>query len=832
MCEGLLRLTVDRIFPAPQSPTLNVDGDDERLDSDTPKRVGTPEPGSGGEDQANQVHLFGKWRPITTQSPPGSKKEQYETSSSSLDDNPIIDTCVGARNPSAHVFSLRGRHLTRRSLARAERGVREATAVKVLSTWWRSTAEERRTTRSRKLCAIAEINKWVVKMIAQRRALQAKSERSATVIQTIWRQASARKSEARNLATACIIVQTMWRRWQLIQRCNSRRIQRKVSSRFQTWAGDLLSRRRKAGKTILRAVISLTTRLKGKRYATAVVTRQLKMACTRRRRSRLQLQRFARMPCLLKVRLAALSSARIACVCSKAANIVVRAVRRNAVQSSTLRATLAARTLQCWSRRMLRRWKARFAATLMIQQAWRRAKQRRISALGKLSCFVEDHSRGYSLAVAGESPPETVAKATAAAEWSINAPVCAIALGKVASDGHQQGSTSVGIPVLDVSGSGNLGTFFPRSQVNGTKKAGDSPSPRCSTPTYRTAEEHVTGSLPVAVDGEYDTSPSSSNELLSLATTTREGWTDPDLCLAEGDMQSCHSHSSGDCVLSYNEGHCRTVVPTRGSGPYSGTISCQMSNGCTDGGEDGQRSRRLTRRTVGPRKGKPRTTHERSGGILSLEDILPNLRRRRQNSLLEGKRCGRSEVLRQHKHVRHTTIKGNKLQRLGDTPATSGDYCSDTGCPYPPAGGAQPINTHAPCSMRKLTQRALGKADARIKLASHGFGGRNNRDKTAGSIDCAPPPFSFGFLVAPQNDIHRPRIGRNCTRTAKTISGLASAKRHSREGTPSRSARTTDNAKGGVGAMGVRHGSTMLRGRGGSIRCKGGVLEMLAFLEG
>lgn len=825
MCEGLLRLTVDHIFPTPQSSTSNVDVDDESLDSDTPTSFDTPEPAGGSEDQANQVHLFGKWRLITTPTPSGWKTEHSETPSASLDGNPITDTRVGAINASAQVFSLRGRHLTRRSLARVERGVREATAVKMLVTWWRSTAEERRIMRLRKMRAIAEISKWVVKVIARQRALWAISERSATAIQKLWRRASARMSEARNLASACIIVQTMWRRWQLNQRCSSRRLQRKVSSRFQTWARALLFRRRKARKSILREVILLRTRQKRERHTIAVIVRALKMACNRRRRSRLQLQRFARIPCLLKVRLAALCSARVACVCSKAATIVARAIRRNAAQSFTVRVTLAARTLQCWCRRILRKWKARVAATLMVQRAWRQAKRRRIRVSEKLRCMVDAHFHGFSLAVAGASPLETSVKAAAAAELLTNAPVCAVALGKVTS-------TSAGVPVLDASGSRILGAYFPRSQVNGIIKPGDSPSPRCSTPTYSTAEEHVTGSLPVPADGEYETSPSFSNEMLSSATTTCEGSTDPDLCLADGGIQSCHSHSSGDCVLSCNEGYCKTVVPTRRPGSYSGTAtSYQRSNQCADGVKDGQRPRPLTPRTVDPKKGQPRATHERSGAILSLEDILPYLKRRRQDPFLKGKRRGRSEGLRQQKPARHMPKRGNKLQGLGDTPTTTSDYCSDAGFPYPPAGGAQPINTRSPCGMRRLT-RALGKVDTGIKLASHDFSGINHRGKAAGNTDCASPPSSLGFRVAPLGDAHNtPSIGRNCTRAGKTTSRFASAKRHSRQGPTSSSARTTGNAKRGVGAAGVGHGSTMFRGRGSNIQCKGGVLEMLAFME-
>lgn len=833
MCEGLLRLTVDRIFPAPQSSTLSADVDNESLDSDTPERTGIlPEAGSGGEAQANQVHIFGKWRPVTTTTPSCPNKEHSETLSSYLDSKPVLDARVVAVNPSAQGFSLRGRHLTRRSLARAERGVLEVTAVQVLTAWWRSIAEERRKIRSRKLRAIAEINTWVARLITRRRALRACFERSASVIQVLWRRASARMSKARNLATACILVQTMWRRWQLDQRCSARLFRSKVSSGLQTWARAVLSRRQKAKRIIIRAVITATTRQKGKRHAAAVIVGGLKMACNRRRRSRLQLQRFARMPCLLQVRLTALSSARIAHVESIAATIVARAIKRGVARAIFIRATLAVRTLQCWSRRMLQRWKDQYAATVMIQQAWRQAKQRRIRATGKLSCMTDIHlRRDFSLGVAEDAPLKCEA-ATAAEVSTTNTPVCAVALGKVTSDGHQHDSTPVGVAMLDVSGSWTLGSFIPHSQVDGTIQPG-SQCPRIYSPAHNTAEKHVTRSLLVPVDdGEYDTSLAFCNELLSLATTAREGWTDPALCLGNGGMQICHSHSCRDSHHSYNEGHCGTAVITiRGPGSNSGTTSCQRSNGCDAGVEGGQRSRRRpTPRTTGPKQSW--ATHER---ILELEDILPNLKHHRHDTLLEGKRRGRSELLRQYEEsdgIWHTTKRINGCRGLGD--ATSDGYCCDMRFPYPPAGGAQPISTRAPC-MRRLTQsrRTPRKADDGFRPACQAFREANHRGKEAGSIDCAPPPSSSGIRLASQDGARNPSIGRNRKPTAQTVSGFTSAKHHSRKGPPSRSARAKDRAKRGVGVQDFRYNSTMLRGRGGSIRYRGdgGVLEMLAFME-
>lgn len=811
MCEGLLRLTVDRIFPAAQSSTSNVGVDHESLASETPRRTGTPEVGRGREEQANQVHLFGKWRPITTTTPSGSKKEQSETLSSSLDGKLALDTRVSVRNPSAQVFSLRGRHLTRRSLARAERGVREATAVKVLTAWWRSTAEERRKKRCRKLCAIAEINTWIAKLIVPRRAQRANSERSASVIQALWRQASVRMSETRNLVTACIVVQTMWKRWQLNQRCSSRRIHRKVSSGLHAWARAVLCRRQKAGKTIYRAVIAATMRQKGKRHAAAVIVGGLKMACNRRRRSRVQLQRFARMPCLLQVRLAALFSARVSRVHNKAATIVARAVRRGLTRSCIIRATLAVRTLQCWSRKILRRWKDRYAATVMIQQAWRQAKQRRIRSIGKLGCMADDRFRRPS-----KNP--AVAVAAAAVVSTTNAPVCKVALGKVASD---------------VSRSWSVGTFIPRSSFEGTTTARSLQSTRSSTRTYSTAKEHVTRGLPVAFDGEHETSLASGNELLSPATTTRGESTDPDLCLGGGGMQTCHSHSFGDSILSYNEGRCRTVVTIREPGSYPGTTTS-----CDPTVENGERLRCSTPRTVGPKKEKVSATQEPSGGILHIEDILPNFIRYRENTLLEGKRHGRCEVHRQHiqsNGVRHTTKRVNESGGLGDAPAATGDYFRHMGFPYPPAGGAQPINTRTSC-IRRLArrQKALGKADASTKPVSHTFSGRNHRGIVTGSTDCSPSPLRFGFLVGPRDVTHKPSTGRNRIPTAKPVSWFTSAKCHSRRSQSSRPVRATDVTKRRVGMQSFRRGSTTLRDRGGSIRCKGdsgGVLEMLAFME-
>ncbi|CBN79245.1 tubulin-tyrosine ligase family protein [Ectocarpus siliculosus] len=207
MCEGLLRLTVDRMFPALQPPSSCGGVDPESNDSDSLK-------------QAEDQHCSGKWRPICP---------------STVGHESVVDVGQSIGRPSAEVLSLRGQHLTKKGLARAERGVREATAANVLRAWWLSRADECRETRSKKSHAIAEISPWIIRLIARRRrrALQAKKERSVRVIQAGWRRASARMLETRShiaRVAVCVVLQTMWRRRKLERCYRFRQTRCKVSS--------------------------------------------------------------------------------------------------------------------------------------------------------------------------------------------------------------------------------------------------------------------------------------------------------------------------------------------------------------------------------------------------------------------------------------------------------------------------------------------------------------------------------------------------------------------------------------------------------------------------
>lgn len=771
MCEGLLRLTVDRIFPAPPPPASNVDTSMDASGAASCSKV-----------QVKQARHFGKWRAITKVPPSSShKQKQCETSSPS-------DARGGVRNPNAQVFSLTGRHLTRRSLTRAERGVREATAVKVLTVWWRSIADACRKTRSRKLWAMVQISAWVIKIVSRRRrkALRSKLERSARVIQARWRRATEVRRLAARMA-ACVVVQTVWRQRQCIRRCTSRRVRRRVFTGLQSWARLIVSRRQTmARKTIIRAIIAAMTRCASKRYAAAVIMRGLEITCNRRRQSRLRLQRFARTACLLRVRLAALSLARVDRVQSGAATTIAWAFRRSLTRSAIVRAAFAARALQSWSWRVLWRWEKRFTSTVIIQQAWR---QRRIRQL---------------LAVAEQQPRKSSVKTVAAEPaTATNVRVCAVDQGEFMARDD--------VAVLDTSGSEKVGQVSPpRRQANSLPLAGYSDASYCSLPD-RSVEEENTHSLRVPVHGGNGTSLALCNQLVSPATTARENWSDPDLCLADGGAQS--SHVSEDGSLSYNETHCATMVTARGSTFLSG---------------------RSNPRTARRKGGDAMAIDETSGGILDLENILPDfIKRRQRSSLSKGKHRGWSEVSRQSmqfKGIRYRTIADGS-RGLGDGWVTPDVRSRDEGLPYPPAGGMQPIDTRAQWTTRRWarTQGSEGRVGVAMKPAPGVLNQGNHRGEEAGSSHCEPRPLNSRCRSASRGDDHNSRLGWNRVPAKEVSSGRTGTKsRRSRVGLSSRHAAAKNNAKKEVGVRGAEDSL------GSSIRWKGesgGVLEMLAFME-
>lgn len=818
MCEGLLRLTVDRIFSAPPPPVSNADHDGTRFDSsDTQTSTDAP-PGDGarhGKVQGKQArHHSGKWRPITQKADPSTPHKQHPPELSST-----RDAGGGLRNPSAQVFSLTGRRLTKRTLARAERGVREATAAKVLAVWWRSLADECREAQSRKLRAIAEISAWVTKTVARRRRkalARSRSERSARVIQARWRRAA----EFRRLAArtaVCVVVQTVWRQRRRKRRRASRRARQRASSGLKRWARLILSRRQDmARETILRAVSAATTRHASKRRAAAVIVRALETTCDRRRQSRLRLQRFARTSCLLRARLAALSLARVDRVRNGAATILARAFRQALARSATVRAVFAACILQSWHRRLLRRRETRHASVVTIRQAWEQRGTRRLSAEAQ-----QPPRKGAARTTATESPTTAT-----------NAPACyAVVPGKLAV------VVPDGAAALEPPGSTNVGQLSPRSkEANSVPLAGHSYASRSSPSPERPAEEKNTRVLRVAIDKDGDNWMSSAvcDELLvvSPATTARENWSDPDLCLADGGgVRSCRSHVSGDGdSSSYNETCCATAVITTAprSPPLSGRTSTRRAA-----------ADRTQRRKEKPPDGSP------AGDILDLEDILPDILRRRQreNPLAESGHHGWSDEGSRHLT---TKVKGTRYRPTADgfrgmldhgrvTPA----FCISRGerLPYPPAGGTHPINTRPQqlVSPRGSARARMGKGRAGVateQRAPELSYRRSHRGEAGGSFPPGSRPRNSGCRGAPKGDDHNSGLGRNGTPAWEFPAGPTGASKSSRlrVGPASRRVSAKRSAKRGAGMRGATRdslGSSGVRWKGGS----GGVLGMLAFME-
>lgn len=744
--------------------------------------------------QGQQARHFGKWRPITTAPQSGShKRNPSETSSPS-------DARGGVRHPSAQVFSITGRRLTRRSLARAERGVREATAARVLTVWWRSIADECREARSRKIWATARVSAWVTKVVArrQREALRSRTERSARVVQARWRRATEiRRLAAR--AAACVVVQRVWRKWQRERRYTYRRVRRNVLLSLQSWARSILSRRQNtARKTIARAVTAAMTRHASKQHsAAAVILRGLEKACNRRRQSRLRLQRFARTPCLLRMRLAALSLARADRVQNGAATIVARAFRRALVRSAIVRAAFAARTLQYWYRTLLWRWGKRYTSTVTIQQAWRRRRTQRFPA------------------EAEEQPPRKSAVKTAATETSTptkKVPACAAHPGKLlAADGAA---------TLDTCGhENNVDKLSPCRQATGVALAGCSCAPQ-SSPPDSSVEENTIHGLRVPVNGE-NLTPSALRCDQSVATTARESWSDPDLCLADGGAQSCRSYVSGDGNLSYAETRCcatTTVVTARRMfSPISG---------------------RNTPRTAGTERRKPMAADkdESPGGILDLEDILPDILKRCQRDTPSGgTQNGRSGGSR-----KDSLVKGIRCNRpiadgsrgLGDGRVAPAFYSRDERLPHPPSRRTHPIGT---CAHQWTTPRSarpkggVGRGGVAVKPAPETLNQCNHGGKVAGSFRCTSRPRNSGCRSAPKGDGHNPSLGLYGTPAKEFVSERPGVKSDcSWVGPSSRRASAKRSATRGVGVGDAGHSL------GSSIRWKvesGGVLEMLAFME-
>ncbi|CAN0167367.1 unnamed protein product, partial [Scytosiphon promiscuus] len=574
MCEGLLQLAVDRNFPIPNQAISKACTDGERSNPG-----GTTSFGS--KDPSEELHRPARWKPILTPSQASCMKARATTANAST------------RSQGSAALSIQGQHLSKRGVARAERGIQEATAVNKLVTWWRSRVEECRESRCRKSRAIATICGWVHGFYPRRRrrAVLAKYAQSARAIQTIWRRASARMSASRRFMAhkvACVTIQMMWRRRKSNYRCESRRLRRKVSSGLQGWAVMVLSRRRKrAVEIIIGAVVAAMTRWRNKRDAAGHVLRELKTACDHQRQGRLVLQQFGRI-CLAHTRVATRNRARNVRLQNRAAATIKSVFRMAMAQSAFARAVL---TLQLWCRRMqCKRERVRISTTV-IQRAWRQSRQERsmwISRTPRPAVTIgalRDHA-------ASETSDANVA--------NTNAPAFELAPKYLATDDRGSRAPS--------------GVGIDGPSANGTKKPAETLllSQSC---TFTCKTERCMPRRPPTSSDEEDLRIS-FNQLMPSATTTREDWTTPDQSADEEAPGSRCSHNTDDVGLLCDEAY--RVAATEVETP------CLRGKGC-------QRPR-CSEAEVRREEEAMMEEGAYQEGLLRLEDVLPDLRNRRRKT--------------------------------------------------------------------------------------------------------------------------------------------------------------------------------------------------------
>lgn len=798
MCEGLLQLTVDRNSQAlyPSLSEVHTDGENSYFGGTTRR---------DDEISSKELHRPGRWKSISTPSFDHASSVKAREKAAKAD----------TRLYNSGSFSVQGQHLTKRGVARAERGIQEATAVNMLVIWWRSTAKKCRASRRTRSRAAATICRWVDRFypLRKRRAVVAKNAGSAKVIQTNWRRASARMSVAGRFvahSAACVTVQMMWRRRKLHRRCASRSTRRKVSSAVQRWATVVLKRRRKrAGETILRAVGAILTRRRIKRYAAAHIMRGLKTACNRRRHGRLLLQRFARM-CLVKVRLAALSQARIVHIQNAAAIIIVRAFRIARVRSTAARAVL---TLQLWYQRVQFRQESLRFSTTLIQRAWRYSRQRRLMAASIRPGLAVTTGPPWDRAVRGIVE-------TRSSETSV--PAFSQDLNCLTTD-NRAGLAPSGVVTRVFSTNGD--TNVARSQVNSDyAPAGTSVPSQSCTVSCRTEEAYMPHGRP-ALNDERESSPISFDQSTSPATTTREDWTVPDRSSAEEVAESRYSQNADDDSLpaSCDETCYRAVAEAETPDPYRGTRVDQKSYRCN-------RSRRSK---IGVNKEGEIAFEgaECQEGLLKLEDILPDLRKRsRKKAVRDGmnsKHChGRSEIVHQNRQ------SCGCQRQMTEEPGSSGGYRLTPGHPIygtnkavrsPPPGITQHIVI--PRAQGQRVHRRGGAASTPRPSAAH----RHEDCRRKEIRDCGRPPFRFGVRSHVKDDGNCTFAWDGTPPAVRASSGSASATKS--PGWPT-CARRKEKSRRRVGVSGswsreLRSFDSRFQPVGES----GGVLETLAFLE-
>lgn len=665
MCEGLLRLTVDRIFPPPSPQPSSAKFHDETPSFDGPETV-TDDNEQGGKhvSAGNLSHQPGRWRLLTTPRSPFRKKGDKRAALSSastplaqaLDSRvkPPVKACPA--DPSSQIFTVRGRHLSRRDLVRVERGVRGATAVRVLEDWWKSKVEGCTRLRLRKSWASAVISRWVVILVTRRRqrAIRASHERSARVRQRQWKQLSVRSLEHRRLAAlseACVLVQTTWRARRLERLRRSKLLRLKISVGLGDWARALHSRRRKkAAEIALGVALAAKKRhLNRKRHAAEIIARALKTACSRRRKSLLPPQRNPCNLCQLSVVPVAQNLQRVDYVECRAATIIQRA-RRNTVArwaANNIRVSLA-RTLQEWFRTVLRNWERRRNSAAVVQRAWRQARQQRTHAGLRNDLHATDSGNHDVFGSAVVEEPQSITAAAGAKARDTSVAPWGTTSGVKAGDTCQEG---VAYPLVN------------KRETDGdivvSGDGGDSSSGSISCSSCHTASTKEGYSLEIiGLEGgnlRADEPPISGDEVLSQATTAHEDWEVPALNSAEGGVASDYSgKDSGEESEPGEEGRTKTastataILPPPNT-PNRNTNSQHTRDLCY--AEEARMAQNSSysrgKQAVGQAERAVVETRDHYSGILSLDwmlcDIIDTKRPKRVTGR-EKKRHGQPEV--------------------------------------------------------------------------------------------------------------------------------------------------------------------------------------------
>lgn len=819
MCEGLLGLTVDRIDRG--SPNSKI-----------PNNNGTPcrnRDAHGRTWNPKLPHPIEKWRAISTLPSTGDNARSFQRS------------CVNPESKfRTHHFILRGQHLSRRGLVRAERGVREAIAACVIGDWWKYRLVAARQFRDRRACAVTVLSRWMRKLVVQhrRRALRAKHERSASIVQRRWRKLRVRMLERQQLAVqieACILIQNTWRFYRLARLRRTRRMHRKIALGVKACVRVLHSQRRKrVANTLLHAVVAAKARNTRRQGATVVLLRAIWKSARRRRQSRLRLQRFVRVRCLLPWRLSGLRSERAVRRENRAAAAITTAIRKALTLSRRARIVLAARSLQAWWRTLRWKWKKQKLkrnSIIIVQRAWLRSRQQTENASNAKQRPNTDtrlHKERSSATMEKQPPSALFTMAMdegAPGSWETYPST-------FASDNHPDNPLPDDRQNRGVAESLNhegLRHLSPRHKYtaasNLTTCAQGLSLPSGST-TWRRRQTwpHL-----VLADGRgADGMSLSSNRVSSDATTLVEDWTCSAQILPGADEESCRGNPRTDGSCFYHQYDTAAITREAATSVVQNTNPKETSTKHSSEAHKPQHGRRRTSTTDSVKRGRERHVadgEKRPPGILTLDGIMRDRPLTESIAKVRGKaRVGRVRWGTQHLQPRkgeseRTRWREKSQERTGrgDVGGSSGAGGSLGGVLHPPAGGAMRVRTRA-SGIRTRNQVPQGRAQAasinmstssrKYKQATSGRCGvtRNRPVLLARSSD------SFSFE---QSDEHEVSSGRH-----RSVGGT----------NPKRSWTDTLLLGGGTFANRKAKGAhgTHVWGVGGQ---SGAILQMLALSE-